>query len=816
MELVMRGWQLLADDVGASPIVLLLVRLTLIGAVGHVALVLMRRASAASRHLVATVTLALMMATPLLGLVSIAGAPVLRIPLPGSKDSVPSKWRASEIYENPATGAVRYSITPVGKAPPSIRTSDPTDVGSGSGDPWRDSPRPFAIPWHAWPAVFVLVAFVGASALLTLRLLTFVSTAWIARVARDVDDPRLLALFARSAASIGRTHPVAFKVTRHLHVPAVGCFGRPVLLLPVGALEWSEARLRAVILHELAHVQRRDAIGFAVGRAATALLWFHPLSWTLTRAAREECERACDDVVLLAGVRPSEYADHLLAIARGAARPERKAAMSLAFARPSTLEGRLLSILRADVRRAPISRGAAVLTTLALAALIVPMAAVTVVAEPGASKSDAQWPVAKTATASSFATSTSTTKTSTQLFSTSERSQSSWSSSGHDDDGASNDLGPAEARTGEQWYEEAKSEYDAQRYGVAGEAFERAARAGENVGKAWYNAACCWALDGQENRALGALHESMQSGFDVTGLMESDGDLNAVRSDRRFQMLLKAAQHETELASMKDKDTDDEADDDTYDADDPDQLRSTAIHLMRTGRATEAAQLFAKEYAIDSLATTLYNNACAWSIAGRTDRSLDMLERSLYAGYGDREKFENDDDLANVRRNGRFEQLCDVADDLELRFPKGKHNGEDAEQAAWEKLLPHYESVAKENPRAGRAWFNLGFAALRAGEPEEARQANLQALGVGYRRGATNYNLACSAAQLGDEKEALRRLEMAQDAGMDITSTAWSDDDLKALRNNPQFREMTRDGWHGGSKKNKSAKSKDKDDRTDG
>jgi hypothetical protein len=151
---------------------------------------------------------------------------------------------------------------------------------------------------------------------------------------------------------------------------------------------------------------------------------------------------------------------------------------------------------------------------------------------------------------------------------------------------------------------------------------------------------------------------------------------------------------------------------DPFDLDDPDQIRAAAITLMRTGRPVQAAEMFRVEYAMDSLATTLYNTACAWSIADRTDRALDMLERSIYAGYGDREKFEGDDDLENLRSDPRFEQLCDLVDDLELRFPKGIHPFHDDDQEAWRRMLPRYERIAREHRRAGRAWFNLGFAAL--------------------------------------------------------------------------------------------------------
>ena len=123
--------------------------------------------------------------------------------------------------------------------------------------------------------------------------------------------------------------------------------------LPAEALNWSRERLRVVFLHELAHLRRCDAITLLITRATTAMYWFHPLAWSLERIARRECEQACDDLVLATGTRASEYADHLLSIAKDLPRHDPFASVTLAMSRRSQLEGRLLSILQIDARRDP-------------------------------------------------------------------------------------------------------------------------------------------------------------------------------------------------------------------------------------------------------------------------------------------------------------------------------------------------------------------------------------------------------------------------------------------------------------------------------
>ena len=72
----------------------------------------------------------------------------------------------------------------------------------------------------------------------------------------------------------------------------------PTIVLPAEAESWTLDRRRTVLLHELAHVRRRDLLGHALGRLTCAVYWFHPLVWTAAKQLRAESERACDDLAL--------------------------------------------------------------------------------------------------------------------------------------------------------------------------------------------------------------------------------------------------------------------------------------------------------------------------------------------------------------------------------------------------------------------------------------------------------------------------------------------------------------------------------------
>jgi beta-lactamase regulating signal transducer with metallopeptidase domain/HEAT repeat protein len=150
----------------------------------------------------------------------------------------------------------------------------------------------------------------------------------------------------------------------------------PTIVLPAESDGWTLDRRRAVLLHELAHVRRRDLVGHTLGRLACACYWFHPLVWTAARELRSESERACDDLALSCGTGAADYAEHLLDIVTSVRR-DATPSVALAMARRKEFEGRMLAILDPQLRHSSPSRGqsAALISSLAVIALIVGAAA---------------------------------------------------------------------------------------------------------------------------------------------------------------------------------------------------------------------------------------------------------------------------------------------------------------------------------------------------------------------------------------------------------------------------------------------------------
>ena len=157
---------------------------------------------------------------------------------------------------------------------------------------------------------------------------------------------------------------------------------RPVVLLPGDAEGWPTERRRVVLLHELAHVKRLDCLTQQLAQLSCAVYWFNPLFWWASMRMMVERETACDDLVLLSGVRPSEYAGHLLAVARERRTDRGVKTVAVAMARQANLERRLRTILDVEATPRRLSPPTAVCGLIAAAGMVVSLACVRLDAGP--------------------------------------------------------------------------------------------------------------------------------------------------------------------------------------------------------------------------------------------------------------------------------------------------------------------------------------------------------------------------------------------------------------------------------------------------
>lgn len=102
--------------------------------------------------------------------------------------------------------------------------------------------------------------------------------------------------------------------------------------------------------------------------------WFNPFVWFANLRLRNEMERACDDLVIKHGTKPSEYALHLVELAR-TVQNSRISWATAAMAHRNSLKDRLVSILNPEMDRKEMNKNKVGLLALMIVLFLFPIAA---------------------------------------------------------------------------------------------------------------------------------------------------------------------------------------------------------------------------------------------------------------------------------------------------------------------------------------------------------------------------------------------------------------------------------------------------------
>jgi beta-lactamase regulating signal transducer with metallopeptidase domain len=270
-----------------------------------------------------------------------------------------------QIASGPTPGTTVTQVpppqAPLGAAPVAVVPNETaTTVTASNREPWHwTRQRQIAAVAALWLAGAVAYALMQA-----LR---------IARMARQAAHAKQIPELDTAVAEESRKMalpPLPARQAPGLAGPLVWSLLSPVLLWPAG-LPCDTAAARAMLVHELAHVKRRDHWVGWLKLAAGCLWWWHPVYWWTCRRLREEAELACDGWAVQKVTRARRaYAQALLEICAQAAPPAPALAVGIAEGGNRIMERRLRMIMGQDVplRLPPLGVAALVL----LAALLVP------------------------------------------------------------------------------------------------------------------------------------------------------------------------------------------------------------------------------------------------------------------------------------------------------------------------------------------------------------------------------------------------------------------------------------------------------------
>ena len=328
----------------------LLVKATVVLALGLAAAAAGRRARASVRHVWIAATLG-----------SLALLPVVAVMAPDVPIQVPE----------------RYASLAPSSASPMVTTDERATLipEATSGSVSRENA---ASRLPSWPALVRGVWLGGAALALAALALSLVRVRRIRQ--HGLPRPDLMPLTQSLAREARVRRPI--DVLEHEIVPApLTCgFWRPAIVLPLDAREWSDADLRRALVHEIEHVVRGDWAVQVAARAIGAVYWFHPLVWVAWRGLCLEAERACDDAVVRSADR-ADYADQLVLLARRFAAP----AAMLGMANRSDLSARVRALLDERQRRGSASAmtaAAALMAAVVVVGTIAPVRAVAPAQDP--------------------------------------------------------------------------------------------------------------------------------------------------------------------------------------------------------------------------------------------------------------------------------------------------------------------------------------------------------------------------------------------------------------------------------------------------
>ncbi|MEX0642778.1 MAG: M56 family metallopeptidase [Pirellulales bacterium] len=354
MELFLRHQDLLASTAFRSFVLLLLT-----AGIGYA----LRRRSAAVRHGIWAVGLGGCLAMP----VVVAISPSWTLPLLPPGLSNPTARVAEAKVSQPASRAVTFARANKGDGnavrsePPSI--SQPAETLREPSSQKREAVGPTistaAAQRIARPSLGTEASAiwgVGFCAVLARLVQQLVVVKRKSRQANDLHSPEWRAQQDVAAQRLGVRTTVPLKLHSGAFSPMVVGWFWPVIVLPGDADTWPNERRLLVLLHELAHVKRRDVLTQTMACLVCALNWFNPICWYGLAQMRKLREMACDDLVLTSGQQATEYADALLNIAR--AYRHRDFSTAVGMAHTSNVENRILAILDKARSRVSMSRRA--------------------------------------------------------------------------------------------------------------------------------------------------------------------------------------------------------------------------------------------------------------------------------------------------------------------------------------------------------------------------------------------------------------------------------------------------------------------------
>ncbi|HET9177525.1 MAG TPA: M56 family metallopeptidase [Terriglobia bacterium] len=347
VHLAVRVLQLFSGWSGWSwaPVSEVLVKVTILLLTAFALVLVLRRASAAGRHLVWTLSLCAVLALPIFAL----AFPAWEVPVfPSAQSGIASE--VTSIYRERSAEPPEDHLVPVAVVPSPAKP--------------------------VWPGVLLVVWALGSLFCMARMVVGQSCVRSLAGRSRLCQSSQALSALKSDLQRLRISRAVELRTGAEIGIPFTRGFFRPAIFLPEEAGEWKGERLEFVLAHELAHVARHDCLTQIPAQVACALFWFHPLVWLAAFQMRKERERACDDMVLNLGHPAADYAEFLVMLCRSLRNITPAWSTGIAMAESSQLEVRMKALLDPKINHKPLAASRVLFAAVLTMALLVPAAVI--------------------------------------------------------------------------------------------------------------------------------------------------------------------------------------------------------------------------------------------------------------------------------------------------------------------------------------------------------------------------------------------------------------------------------------------------------
>lgn len=224
---------------------------------------------------------------------------IFRLLIPFTIESPYSLFHFMPAYEK-AVSQQQQHISPAGKADTALPHNNTVTPAGAPGlnagnDLQTDSPK------HSSFNINTIASLWLAGTITIYLYIILVNTAFLIKLNKCLpcSDREVINALNHCKERLHITRNVTIIYNDRLTSPMVWGVLRPRILIPREMLQHlSEEELNFILLHELAHIKRKDLAMNLIGIFLQGLYWFNPIIWYSMHKMKQDCEISCDASVL--------------------------------------------------------------------------------------------------------------------------------------------------------------------------------------------------------------------------------------------------------------------------------------------------------------------------------------------------------------------------------------------------------------------------------------------------------------------------------------------------------------------------------------